>query len=186
MLDVRVTIEGDRLTVANLAALAERFPKAIIRGLKRIAQGIHREAYGFLSGSGRTPIRLTNRGAIIGSDNSITRQKTRLRGQKSDLGARPGSYPVPVVTGNLRRMLDWLDPGQSKSGTAGTFTAGSMEIVVFNSAAYASAIHGGLFSSSGFGPRPFLTDGLKRFNEGARVKQIIEEEIQREIDMGGK
>ncbi|HMM59454.1 MAG TPA: hypothetical protein PKC25_04895, partial [Candidatus Rifleibacterium sp.] len=137
MLNVSITVDGDRIAIANLGALAARFPNAVKRGLKRIAQGIHREAYGFLSGSGRTPMRLTNRVAIITEDNRVIRQKSRLRGQSDSLGAKPGSYPVPVVTGNLRRMLDWLDPGQSKSGLAGTFTAGPMEIVVFNSAAYA-------------------------------------------------
>lgn len=183
MLDVQITVSGDRVAIANFEALSERFPGAIKRALKRIAPGIHREAYGFLSGAGRTPMRLSNRGAIIGADNSITKQKSRLRGQSNSIGARPGSYPVPVVTGNLRRMLDWLDPGQSKSGLAGTFTAGDMEIVVFNSAAYANAIHEGRGSSSGFGPRPFLFDGLKKFNEGARIKRIVEEELNREIDM---
>lgn len=185
MLDVRVTVEGDRLTVANLAALAERFPKAVERGLKRIAQGVHRQAFDRLSGPGRALMRLTNRGAIITEDNRVTRQRSRLRGQSDSLGAKPGSYPVPVLTGNLRRMLDFLYPGESKSGPAGTFSAGPMEIVVFNSAAYARAIHNGTGTSGGFGPRPFLVDGLKMFNEGSRIKNIIEEEINREIAMRG-
>lgn len=185
MLNVQVRIEGDKVVIANLAALAERFPVAIKRGLRRVGAGVHREAYSFLSGSGRTSMRLTNRGAIIGVDGRITRQKSRLRGQQSNLGARPGSYPVPVVTGNLRRLLDWLNPGQSKSGPAGTFTSGPMEIVVYDSAAYAADIHDGRGSSAGFGPRSYLTDALRKFNEAERVKRIIEEELQREINMRG-
>lgn len=191
MLDVRVTIEGDRLTVANLAALAERFPKAVERGLKRIAQGVHRQAFDRLSGPGRALMRLTNRAAVIteakiNSKGKISiKQRSRSRGQFDLLGAKPGSYPVPIQTGNLIRLLDFLYPGEGKSGPAGTFTAGPMEVVVFNSAAYARAIHDGTGSSSGFGPRPFLVDGLKMFNEGSRIKAVIEEEINREIAMRG-
>src|SRR5512139_1469234 len=44
-----------------------------------------------------------------------------------------GGYPVPVRIGHLRRSLDWLKPGETKTGEAGTFTAGKHESVVYNS-----------------------------------------------------
>lgn len=185
MLDVQVTIENEQVVVKGLQRFAEQTPAAVRRGLMRVAAGTHREAMDWLSGPGRTKMRLTNRGAVIHEDGRITKRKTRLSGQTSQLGARPGSYPVPVLTGNLRRMLNWLSPGQTKSGEAGTFTAGDMEVVVYDSAAYADVIRSGKWTSKGFGPRPFLEDALTRFNEGARIKQILEEEIQAEIEKGG-
>lgn len=182
MLKVQITVSGDRVAIANLGTLAEQFPAAIKRSLKRIAAGTHREAHAFLSGAGagqsisrRTRQRLADAGDITGF--------TKKTGERVDfkLYQNSGGYPVPVRTGHLRRMLDFLYPGQSKSGPSGTFTAGPMETVIFNSAAYASAIHEGRNSSAKFGPRSFLTDALMRFNEGAQIKRIVEEEINREI-----
>ncbi len=88
-----------------------------------------------------------------------------------------GEYPVPVVTGHLRRLLDWLKPGASKSGEAGTFSAGEMSTVVFDSASYAFAIHEGKGSSTKFGARPFLSDGFDQFNEGDKIVSILNDEI---------
>ena len=94
---------------------------------------------------------------------------------KGDVAA--GGYPVPVRTGHLRRLQNWLKPGQSKSGEAGTFRAGAMEVLVYNSASYARSIHDGLGSSGKFGRRPFLEDGFKQFNEGDQVVKTIQTEI---------
>lgn len=185
MLDIQVTIENEKVVIRNLQHLAEQAPTAISRGLKRVAAGVHQEALVWLSGPGRSRMRLTDKRATIHEDGRITNRKTRLSGQTDQLGARPGSYPVPTLTGNLRRLLDWLSPGDSKSGDAGTFTAGPMEVVVYDSAAYADVIAKGKWTSKGFGPRDFLNDALTRFNEGARIKQILEEELKQEIDKGG-
>ncbi len=91
----------------------------------------------------------------------------------SGSGGNPGAYPVPVVTGHHRRMLDWLKPNARK----GSFAAGKFEAIVYNSAIYAGAIHQGLGSSSKYGARPAITDGFERFNRGGKLAQIAVEEI---------
>lgn len=151
MLDVKVI--GDKVVINNLTGIAGDMPKGIIRGVTRIAKGVHREAYAWLSGSA---------------------------------GAPPGSYPpVPVRIGHLRRMLDWLQPGQAKTAEWGTVSAGTNEAVVYDSAIYSDVIHEGRGSSAKFGPRQFLTDALERFNTGDRAKVILEEEVQKDIDKRG-
>lgn len=158
MLDISISIQGDKVLIAGLDKLAhDGIPRAIDRGLNRIAKGIHRSAYDFLSGPG--------------SKQSIKKG-----------GAYAGGYPVPVRTGNLRRLLDWLKPGESKTGPAGTFTAGAHEVVIYDSAEYANVIHEGTGSSAKFGRRPYLTGALDFFNQGDRIKKTVEEEIQKEID----
>ncbi len=92
---------------------------------------------------------------------------------------------MPVRTGFLRHVLDWLNPGESKSSSIGTFTAGADEVVIYNSAEYAGVIHDGRGSSAKFGPRRFLTDALVKFNSNDQIKQTIEEEIEKEISRAG-
>lgn len=94
---------------------------------------------------------------------------------------RGGDYPVPVVTGQLRRLLDWLKPGASK----GEFKAGEFEAIVYNSAEYANVIHAGRGSSAKFGARPFITDGFERFNKGDQLAKIAAEEIEAEARKKG-
>jgi len=65
-----------------------------------------------------------------------------------------GRYPVPVVTGHLRRALYFVLPGRSK----GDFSAGPLEGVVYNAASYGWAIHEGRGSMSG---RPYLSDAAQ-------------------------
>jgi len=50
VLDIRVEIHGDKVVMAGLQRLEQRIPRAIDRGLRRSAMGIHRAAYDFLSG----------------------------------------------------------------------------------------------------------------------------------------
>ncbi len=92
-----------------------------------------------------------------------------------------GNYPVPVVAGNLRRLLDWLAPGQSKSSGGMTFVAGLNETVIYDSAEYARTIREGRGSSEKYGARDYLTDAFNKFNEGGRVKKILEEEMGKEL-----
>lgn len=153
MLDIQITIEGDKVIIQRLQKFADRIPDAAEIGLSKIGKGIHREAYEWLSGPGA--------------------KASNVPG---------GGYPVPVRTGHLRRRLDWLEPGKSKTTEAETFTAGPTEIIVYDSAEYAATIHEGRGSSAKFGPRRYITDALEIFNRGARIKKIVEKEIQKEID----
>ncbi|NOQ51727.1 MAG: hypothetical protein GQ578_05880 [Desulfuromonadaceae bacterium] len=92
-----------------------------------------------------------------------------------------GAYPVPIVTGHLRRLLNWLKPGASK----GEFRAGPLESIVYNSAEYSETIHEGHGSSTKYGARPYITDGFERFNRGNRLAKIAGEEIEAEARKKG-
>ena len=164
MLNLSATVQGDKLVISGLNELAADLSGAIDRGLERGAKGIHRSAFEWLSGPGS--------------------QVSRKKGVS---GSAAGSYPVPVVTGNLRRLLDWVKPGESKSTETGSYTAGQHEIVVYDSAIYADPIFEGRGSSAKFGPRNALVDGFNQFNQGDQIVHILEEEIQKDIDktMGG-
>lgn len=182
MLGLSVSVEGDKVVINDLQQYAKAFPSAINRGLSRAAIGIERAAFEFLSGPGGRSKKKNLVGPVKGSTGF-----TKKSGEQVDFSVLQGAgaYPVPVRTGNLRRLLNWLKPGESKTGPAGTFTAGSSEVVVYNSALYAHGIHEGTGSSAKFGPRHYLTDGLDRFNQGDRISGIIEEEIQKEINKRG-
>jgi len=159
MLDLHITIDGDKVLIDGLQELAGTgIPRAIDRGLNRVAAGVHSEAQAWLSGPGS--------------------KASRKKGVE---GSAAGSYPVPVVSSNLRHLLAWLRPGASKTGPAGTFTAGPNEVVIYDSAEYADPVFHGKGSSAKFGERDALKDGLERFNQGNRIAGILEEEIQKEI-----
>lgn len=96
-----------------------------------------------------------------------------LSGSRADTGG----FPVPAKTGHLRRSLNWLQPGQSKSSRDGIITAGPDEVVVYDSAAYAESIARGLGSSEKFGPRDYLARALEEFS-GRPVEKIIDEELE--------
>jgi hypothetical protein len=172
MLDLKVTVEGDKVVIAGLNKIADEMPNAIKRGLKRVAAGIYAIAYQWLSGAG-------------GQTKSYTREWSAGGGEvrsKKTYGAAPGGYPVPVRSGNLRRLLDWLNPGETKSGDIGTFTAEDNEVVIFDSASYASDIFLGKGSSAAYGPRDAVSDAFQMFNRGAMIETVMGEEIQKEIN----
>lgn len=176
MLAINVTISGDKILIEGLQQLAAEMPKVVQRGLKRVAIGVHREAMDFLNvagGAGR-------KAQIIGPSRGFVKKSGEAVNFKQQL-AGAGAYPVPVRTGNLKRLLDFVTPGQSKD----SFTAGPMEAVVYDSAQYARTIHAGTGSSAKFGPRPFLTDALNRFNQGDQVASVMEDEIKTEIKKRG-
>lgn len=52
MLDIKVTVSGEKIVIEGLQSLAKGLPKAVDRGLSRIAKGVHRNAFEFLSGAG--------------------------------------------------------------------------------------------------------------------------------------
>jgi hypothetical protein len=100
-----------------------------------------------------------------------------LSGKKTDTGGTP----IPVVTGNLRRMLDWLKPGESKYAGGMTVVAGPYDTIVYDTAAYAEAVAKGKGSSAKFGPRDFLAGALDDFNSGKRIDRIMDEEMRRAL-----
>ena len=156
MAELIVTINGDKALTRNLGKLAGGIARAIFRGLERVAKGVHSTAYEYLSGAGA---------------------------KESNVPA--GGYPVPVRTGHLRQMLDWLKPGESKSAGGITVAASPNEVVIYDAAQYAVPIHEGAGSSQKFGPRAYLTDGLRKFNTGDRIAGIVKEEIAEEIARAG-
>lgn len=167
---INLKVDGEKVVEHNLMNLSDNLEKALQRGLGRSAKGIHREAFKWLSGPGRKKVT----------------KKTRRRGQADSLGARPGGYPVPVITGNLRRLLNWLKPGSSKSmGGGERIEAGSKEAIIYNSAAYGHVIRDGTYSSEKHGPRDYMADALEAFDQGGRIEKIIDEEVENVIRRTG-
>jgi len=87
----------------------------------------------------------------------------------------PGSYPVPIHTGNLRRGEDYIAPGESKHG----ISAGSGMAVLVNTAAYATSIHNGnRVTRSGtrymVRPRPFQIDAVEATRETGMRHMMVE------------
>jgi len=150
MLDISVKISGDKVVINGLKRFGDRVPGAVRRGLTASAKDIFSEAQKWLSGPGA--------------------KKSNIPG---------GGYPVPVRTGHLRRSLNWLAPGRTKSVEGETFTAGHLEAVIYNSAAYAEDISEGYGSSRKHGKRPFLHDAFTSFNKGNKLKANIEKEIKK-------
>lgn len=170
---IYVTIEGSKVVVNGLTNLFLNIQKkAIPRGLRRIVKGSATEALQLLSGP--------KRGLKTVTAKKSGRQ--RAVAQKPELA---GGYPVPRMAGFLRRALDWLFPGQSKSANGLSFSAGPMEGLLYNSALYAGQIHEGKGSSSRYGPRPFLDDAFKAFNQGGGAAKAMEEEIAKEVKSSG-
>jgi len=153
MLNISLTIENEKAVLRGLELLPGRLDRAVKRGLRKAAGGVHREALARLSG----------------------------RGKKASK-APPGGYPVPRRTGHLARSLDKLGPARSKSAGGETFRTGPMEAMVYAAAEYARVIHEGRGSSAKFGPRPYLTDALEAFNRGAGIAGAIDAEIRKEIE----
>ncbi len=162
MLALNVMVSGDKIVINGMKQFVADIPNITGQGLKKAVRGVHRYAMDFLNGAA-----------------SVSAPTT---GKKSVKVALPGGgYPVPVRTGNLKRLLDFLDPGQSKGG----FTAGPMEAIIYDSAEYASVIHEGTGSSAKFGKRPFLDDALARFNQGNGIASTVDNELDVEIKKRG-
>lgn len=177
MLAVNVTISGEKVIIEGLRQLAAEMPRVVQRGLKKVSRGVHREAMDLLNG----PAGAGRKAQIIGPSKGFVKKSGEVVNFKQkfmDAGHYPG---VPVRTGNLKRLLSFLDPGQSK----GAFAAGPMEVIVYDSAEYARVIHNGTGSSAKFGARPFLTDALAKFNQGAAIARTIENELNIEIQKRG-
>jgi len=183
MLNVKITAENNKVILDGLQQLGDNYKPAAMRAMERAAVGIYDYAYRWLSGAGgagkkkrRDYIGFTKKRS--GTDeHSLTGQVVEFRSYIDS-----GGYPVPRRAGHLRRMLDWLGPGQSKSGDAGAVTAGENEFLIFNTASYALAVFEGLGSSAKFGPRNALVDAFELFQHGGQIQQLIGEEVRKEIN----
>lgn len=168
LLDVSVRIDGDRVVLEGLEHYSEGIKsRAVPEALRVIAGGTAREALNLLSGPARGLRTVTSKGG-------------RQRAVAQNIEAA-GGYPVPRLTGNLRRLLSWIGPNSSKEG----FSTGAYEATVFDSAEYARVIHAGTGSSAKYGPRPFLDDAFERFNTGERARMIVEQKIVEEKAKSG-
>jgi hypothetical protein len=176
MLDVKIIpSENNKVVLDGLQRLGDNFRPAAMRGAGRAAAGIYEGSLRWLSGSGGAGKK--KRRDYVGFHNKKTGKDQMFREYMDS-----GGYPVPVRTGHLRRMSDWLAPGESKSGDVGTITAGENEFLVFNSASYALAVFEGLGSSAKFGPRNAIMDAFEYFNHGGQIQQLVSEEVRREIN----
>ena len=69
-------------------------------------------------------------------------------------------------------MLGYALPGKDVTIGDNEYSVPDVQVLIFNSARYATYIHEGTGKSSEYGERPFLQDGLddtdisKMFNEG--------------------
>lgn len=100
----------------------------------------------------------------------------------SGAAGSPGAYPVPVVTGNLRRLLDWLGPNSQKSSEDGSYATGPLEVLIYDAAAYADVIHDGTYSSTKFGPREYLSDPMRDLQ--SEIHDKVEASIAEHIKKG--
>lgn len=182
MLALNVTITGDKVIIDGLNQLAAELPHVVQRGLKTVARGVHRGAMDWLNGAGGNNSK-TRIGKRQIKKEGLRSGFNKKSGERIDfkLWNNSGGYPVPVRTGNLKRLLDFVDPGQSK----GSFAAGPLEVIVYDSAEYASTIHEGTGSSAKFGRRPYLEDALKSFNADDGIANAIENELNIEIKKRG-
>lgn len=168
LLDVSVSIDGEKVVLEGLEKYSQGIEaRAIPKALRKIASGTAREALHLLTGP------------KVGLK-TITAAKSGRQRSVPKHNDYAGAYPVPRVSGNLRRLLSWIGPNTSKEG----FSTGPFEATLYDSAEYAKTIHEGTGTSEMYGPRPFLDDALKAFNGRAwnnqdRITRTIEEEIAR-------
>lgn len=187
MLGIGATIEGDKVWISNLGEFAREVPRAVSDGLTEIVKEAHYEAVKNLSGPGRTNVRMRDKRTVRMQDGNFSykyKRKTARRGQSSDLGARPGSYPpVPKLTGNLARLEDYVLPGRIRTSNGVTFSAGKLEAILFNSAEYSRVIHDPKKGESSYtyGRRPFQDDAVKEIN----IVSIMEAALSRSIKNSG-
>lgn len=173
MLAINVKIDGEKIHIEGLERYSDNIHlKAIPRALRRTVKGSIVEALKLLEGPKR----------------GLKTIRAKKSGRQRAVAQKPeaaGRYPVPRVTGHLKRQQDWLGPGRSKTANDITFATGPMEALMYNSAEHAGWIHEGKGSSAKYGARRFQDDAFKNFNSGGKVKNIFEEEIAKEAADSG-
>ncbi|MDP2167976.1 MAG: hypothetical protein Q8J64_06570 [Thermodesulfovibrionales bacterium] len=165
MLNLQVTIIGDKVVIAGLEKAMKEVPVAVREGLEEAARAILQEADKNLSGAGSK-----------GTSEWRTSKKSGKKYMKWTKRKEPipaGGYPVPVRTGHLQKWGNYAKPGESKTSNGITFKAGSNEAIVYNAAEYARVIHEGKGSSAKYGPRPFITDAVGKVD----IAGIIEKKL---------
>ena len=176
MLNVQVSIENEKVVIKGLQNASGAIARRADIGMGRIVAGIFDHAHTLLRGPSRSRTKMFTKNKKTGK-----RKRAPLRGTSNLLGARPGSYPVPRVTAHLLNLLSFVKPGETKTTGGQTFRAGHLNAIVYNAAGYARNIHDGTGTSAKYGPRRFLIDALQKYDQGARIKAVMEEEIQKAI-----
>lgn len=172
MLELRANFNGIQKATEHIEKIATAYPSAVRNGLSRIVKGMHAVAMARLNGAGGAG----RKQQISGPSRGFTKKSGEsINFKQQFLGA--GADPVPVRTGNLKRLLNFVTPGQTKSGAGFSVHAGPMEAILYNSAEYSNVIHEGLSSSAKYGPRRFLVDALEKFKQG-EMAAILEDELQ--------
>lgn len=175
MLDLRVNLNGIQVAERHLEGIQKGYPSAVKRGLSHIVRGVYAEAFKNLGGAGAISKSRIKGKALKGMRTGFTKKSGETVNFKLFTGA--GKYPVPVRTGNLRRLLNFVEPGQTKSAGGVTVHAGPNEAIIYNSAEYSRVIHEGTGSSAKYGPRKYLLDALDRYKDG-EMAAIIENEMK--------
>jgi hypothetical protein len=175
MLSLRTDFHGLKKAEAYVENIGAAYPSAARRGLTRIIRLLYGAALNNLSGPGGAG----RKAQIVGPARGFTKKSGESVNFKAQFSGA-GAYPVPVRTGNLRRLLAFVSPGQTVSAGPFTIHAGSMEAILFNSAEYANVIHEGTGSSAKFGPRRYLIDALNKYKNG-EMSAIMAEEMARKV-----
>lgn len=128
--------------------LGERLIEANKEGLEQLGKSVLKNAVKHLSGEGSKYIN------IVG----------KYRRRKKEEIVPPGSYPVPVRTGNLRRLTNYASPGSTAKVKDKSYKVEDNEVLIFNGAGYAKSVHNGIGRNSKHGPRTYMTDGFKDTN----------------------
>jgi hypothetical protein len=181
MLEIRTNFTGLKRVESHVEQIGKAYPSAARKGLRRIVRGLHALSLAKLSGSGGAG----RKAQIVGPSRGFTKKSGETVNFKPQFSGA-GADPVPTRTGNLRRLLGFVEPGQTKSfresktgkGFSGSFHAGPMEAILYNSATYANTIHEGLGSSRKFGPRRFLVDALEKMKNG-EMAAIMNDEMEK-------
>lgn len=173
MLKFDIKIEGDKVIIGALTDISAELTSAAGRGLQRIIRGVYAESKELTNGAG-----------------SAGEYRTSKNGKqywvKRDSPVAAGGYPVPKRSAHLNRLLGFVDPGVTVESEGKTFTADLLTGIVFDSANYASFIHDGTGTSKKYGARPFLNDAVINFDQGGKMAEIMDQEIQKEIDKNNK
>ncbi|WP_167631564.1 hypothetical protein [Mariprofundus ferrooxydans] len=120
--------------ISRINRLAELFPKALDKGLGKWVLRANRLAKYYLSGEGGTGV-----------------------WERHNIGG----YPVPVRTGHLRRLQNYILPGRSKSGVSMRHGQGAL----IDTAAYAESVSEGTGTHSRYGKRRFQVDAIQNSHE---------------------